>query len=187
MSRLTPLVLDEMTPEQRAVADEIIADPRRRISGPFIPWLRNPEMADLAQKLGFVMRFRTTLPPRLSELAILVAARFWRSDFAWTAHLQPAAEAGVAAETIQAIAAGQLPTPAAADEATLLAFCNELLDQRAVSDLTYEATVGILGERGVVELVALLGYYTLAAMTMQAFEIRPPEELARLQPDRAAE
>jgi len=172
-----------MTPEQRAVADEIIADPRRRISGPFIPWLRNPEMADLAQKLGFVMRFHTTLPPRLSELAILVAARFWRCDFAWTAHLQPAADAGITEETIQAIAAGQLPNPVAADEATLLAFCNELLDHRAVSDRTYQAALGILGERGVVELVALLGYYTLAAMTMQAFEIRPPEELARLQPE----
>src|SRR5215207_10529419 len=107
MPRLSPLDLNKLTPEQKKVADAIVAGPRGGLRGPFEPWLRSPGLADRAQKLGEFCRFNSSLPPVLSELAILVTAKHWRAQFEWWAHARLAAGAGVEDDVIETIRLGE--------------------------------------------------------------------------------
>lgn len=174
MSRLPELTLETMTAEQRQVYDRIVGGPRGTIGGPFLPWLQSPVLADRAQSLGEFCRFRSALSPRLSELAILVTGRFWRAQFEWYMHARMALKAGVAPEIIAAIETRKAPSFVNRDEEIVYAFSTELHTQHEVSDATYAAARAILGDAGVVDLVAILGYYTLVSMTLNVFEVRVP-------------
>jgi 4-carboxymuconolactone decarboxylase len=174
MPRLGEIDRTRLTDEQRRVAEQIQAGPRGGLAGPFWPWLRSPELADRAQKLGELVRFHSTLSPRLFELAVLVTAQHWKAQFEWYAHAPLARKAGLDEEIIGAIQAGTKPAFARPDEAAVYDFAVELYARKRVSDATYAAAVTHLGERGAVELVGILGYYALVSMTLNTFGIEVP-------------
>lgn len=174
MPRIALPTTDTMTPVQRQAYDAIVAGRRGRAPAPFLVWLHSPELASRAQKLGEFVRYETTMAPRLSELAILVVARWWNSEYEWVIHKAEALEAGVSASVIDDIASQRAPRFDRTDEQILFDFSMSLCQTRSVPESTYRRAVDEIGEQGVVELVGLLGYYTLISMTINAFEIRSP-------------
>jgi 4-carboxymuconolactone decarboxylase len=175
LARIKLPPLDEMTPEQRSAYDEAAGGRRGHAPAPMIAWLQNPELARRAQKLGELMRYETSLPPRLSELAILIVARHWTAHFEWQAHKKEALKAGVSLEVIASIASGKTPELATDEERMVYRIATTLVEKRAIPDALYQEGVRVLRERGIVDLVGVLGYYTLVAMTLNTFEIGLPE------------
>lgn len=175
MARLGEIDRAQLSEDQRRVAEQIQSGPRGALAGPFWPWLRSPELADRAQKLGEFVRYKSTLPPRLFELAVLVTARVWSAQFEWYAHAPLARKAGIAEEIIEALAKGHQPRFTNDDEAAVYEFCSELYATRRVSEAKYEAAQRHIGEQGVVELVGILGYYALVSMTLNVFGIEVPK------------
>ena len=175
MSRLGKLDPDNLTPEQRRIHDEIVSGPRGSIGGPFAPWLRSPTLADRAQKLGEFCRFNTSLPKRLSELAILVTARYWTAQFEWYAHEPMARDGGLAQPIIDAIRERLPPPGMKDDERAVYDFCMEAYALHRVTDATYARAVDVLGEQAVVELVGVIGYYCLVSLTLNVFQVGLPD------------
>ena len=175
MSRVPDLPYDEMTAEQQRVHDEIAAGPRGKVVGPLRVWLYSPELADRAQKLGAYVRYHSALPAELSELAILVTARMWQADFEWYSHVGPARAAGTPEAVIEAIRVGAEPALEDATSRAVYAVARELHQARAVSDQTYAHAEAALGREGLVDLVGILGYYTLISMTLKAFDVPTPD------------
>jgi 4-carboxymuconolactone decarboxylase len=167
-----------MDAAQRRVYERIAAGPRGKVQGPLRAALHNAELADRWQALGELLRYRTTLTPRLSELAILVTGRACRSPFEWYAHRLEAERAGLEAGIIEAILAGETPLRLGEDDAIVHRYAVELNRTKSVSDPTYAAALARFGERTLVELTALVGYYTMVAMTLNAHEIPLPEGVA---------
>ncbi|MEI6001725.1 carboxymuconolactone decarboxylase family protein [Paraburkholderia bengalensis] len=159
-------------PEQKAVLDEILSGPRGNLNGPFLGWIHSPELAQHAQRLGAFCRYKTGLPLRLSELAILVTAARWQAQAEWFIHYPIALDAGVRAEDAEAIRLGHTPDFADADDALIYAFATQLYDTKRVSDATYAKTVERFGHEVTINLVGLLGYYALVAMTLNVFDMR---------------
>jgi len=158
---------------------ETVAGKRGRVPAPMIAWLAHPELARRAQRLGELLRYDTSLEPVLSELAILVCARHWTSHHEWTAHKAIALAAGVDPQTVADIAARRQPTFLRDDREKLVAgVAATLLSRGRIDAVLYRQGVAVLGERGMVDLVALVGYYTLVALTLNAFELGLPERHA---------
>jgi 4-carboxymuconolactone decarboxylase len=175
--RMPPLSAAAMTPAQRAAAEALAAGPRGGVKGPFIPLLRSPELMDRLQKVGEYLRFKSSLEPRVSELLVLVVSRRWTQQFEWAVHVPLALKAGVARETIEALAAGRRPARMAPDEALAYDFCDELWRNKGVCDATYRAAVERFGEPGVVDLLGLVGYFTTVSMLMNVARTpRPADE-----------
>jgi ABC-type molybdate transport system substrate-binding protein len=164
--RFPPLDADELTPEQQKMVDDLLAGTRTSLSGPFNVLLRSPEMGNHAQKLGEYIRFKTSVPRRLNEMAILMTARFWTSQYEWYAHEKLALEAGLSRETVDALRAGRRPPAMEADERVVYDFVTELRERHRVDDRTFEAAIALLGEKGVVDLIANLAYYDLVSMVL---------------------
>lgn len=175
MSRIAPPDPETLTPRQKEVYDAIASGPRGRVRGPLAVWLHRPDLADAAQRLGRYCRYDTSLPPRLSELAILATARVWNSEFEWAAHKPIALEAGISPRIVEAIRTGGVPAFEKDDEAVVYDFAVTLHSERKVSDALYARAVEVLGEETVVDLTGLLGYYTLISMTINVFEVPLPE------------
>lgn len=175
MSRIPELPIESLSPEQRKVHDAIVAGPRGAIQGPLNIWLRSPKMAERAQELGAFCRYQTSLPKRLSELAILITGASWKAGFEWFVHAPIGIAAGLDSDAVEAIRTGADPEFARTDEAALYEFTRELLEKRRVSDATYERAVTELGTLGVVELVGIVGYYALISMTIVAFKVPLPQ------------
>lgn len=167
-----------MDAAQRAVLDKILSGPRGKIQGPLRAALHNPELADKWQALGALLRYGTSLPPRLSEIAILVTGRACNSPFEWYAHRIEAEKAGIEAPIIEALLAQQEPPGLSPDDAVVWRYSVELNRYKSVSHATHQAAVAQLGVRAVVELTALVGYYTMVAMTLNCHEIPLPEGTA---------
>jgi 4-carboxymuconolactone decarboxylase len=183
MPRVPDFVLGELDSEQRRVHDEIASGPRGGVHGPLRVWLQSAQLADRAQSLGAFCRFDTSLPRRLSELAILVIGASWRASFEWQAHAPAAVEAGLDPTAVEAIRAGGAPLLQREDEAAVYAFAHELIQTRRVSDATYQRAAAALGVKALVELVGILGYYTLISMTIKAFEVPLPPGAVEPFPD----
>lgn len=165
--RFKPLTWDEMTPAQRTMIESVISGPRGGgAEGPFNVQLRSPEMGDLGQRFGASTRFATTVPRRLYELAIILTARHWTAQFEWYAHRRAAIQAGISPAVCDAIAQGKRPTTMPADETVVYNFAHELLESKHVSDATFAAAKDLLGERGVVELVNVMGWYGTVSMLL---------------------
>ena len=164
--RFKPLTYDEMTPEQRLMIEHLLQGERSSTGGPFNVFLRSPELGDVAQQLGARVRFHSSLPDRLKEMAILLTARDWTAQYEWYAHKRLALQAGLAPDLVDAIAAGRRPAAMQPDERALYAFEPELLGTRQVGDETFRAAVAAFGERGVVDLIGLMGYYQLVSMAL---------------------
>jgi 4-carboxymuconolactone decarboxylase len=181
--RLAPIPHDQLTPIQQQAAQAIIDGPRGALYGPFVPLLRSPELMEHAQRLGEYLRYRSAIGTRLSELAILVTARHWNQQVEWAIHAPIAAQEGIGADVIGAIAHGRRPEGMADDEAVVYGFCVELQRDRQVSDATYAAALARFGEQGVVDLMGLCGYYTLLAMVMNGARTAAPPSPAAPLPD----
>lgn len=172
--RMPPIPLNKMTPAQRKAAEAIINGPRGALYGPFIPLLRSPELMNTAQAMGEYLRYHSAIGERLSELVILIVARRWTQQVEWAIHEPIARQAGVAPNVVAAIAAGRRPSPMAADEELVYDFCGELIANQSVSDAMYARAVARFGEQGVIDLVGVVGYYTLLAMVMNTARTAPP-------------
>ena|SRR5256885_1402896 len=164
--RFKPLKWDEMTSAQKTMMEHLFAGERRGAGGPFNVLLRSPEMGDLAQQFGASMRFHSSLPKKLNEMAIIITARYWTAQYEWTAHRKAAAEAGLSESIIQAIAAGKRPASMDAAETVVYNFGTELLNTKQVGDPVFKAAVDKFGERGVVDLIGVMGYYQLVSMLL---------------------
>ena len=175
MPRLPDFAYDRLTPTQRRVHDKIVAGPRGRVQGPLQVWLMSPEFAEHAQELGVFCRYGTSLPKRLSELAILITGAFWKAGFEWHVHAPIGIEAGLDRTAVEAIRTGKKPSFRRADEATLYEFARELLETRRVSEAVYQRAVTEFGLLGLLELIGILGYYGLISMTITAFEVSIPD------------
>ena len=165
-SRFAPPTWQEMTPAQRTMIEHVLAGPRDSLGGPFNVLLRSPEMGDKLQEFGATMRFLDSVPAVLRELAIIVTARHWSSEYEWQAHSRAAAQAGLDASSIDAIRDGRRPKSLTPAEAAVYDFSTELLVTHAVSDATFAAAREVLGERGLVDVIALIGYYQTVAMML---------------------
>jgi 4-carboxymuconolactone decarboxylase len=175
--RLPAIPEEALSPEQRKLIASISSGPRGefKMSGPFFCYLHAPAFGELAQTFGAFCRYKTGVPSRLSEFAILVTAQHWKSAYEWAAHEPQAIKAGVKPETINALRTGRLAKSAPRDERAIYAFIKELYRDRSVSNPTYKSVNKILGDSGTVELVGLLGYYAMVAMTINVFRMPVPE------------
>lgn len=180
MSRLERKKYAELTDAQREAFDEVVANRPVRpvdghIGGPFDVWIRSPELGHRLVGLGGFFRFRTTVERRYIELAILVTGRFWQAQFEWWAHEPMARDAGVPEAVITAIRSGQTPTLTDPGDLAAYALATEIHNDRRLSEATFNAAKAQFGETGVVELIALCGFYGLVSMTLNGFEVELPE------------
>jgi 4-carboxymuconolactone decarboxylase len=148
--------------------ENLISGERRGAAGPFNVLLRSPEMGDLAQQFGASMRFHSSMPRKLNEFAIIITARHWTSHYEWYAHRRAAQEAGLSQAIIDAVAGGTRPSGMNSDEEAVYSFCTELLTTKQLSDKTLQVTKEKFGERGVVDLIGVMGYYQLVSMLLNA-------------------
>ena len=155
-----------LTDAQRRAREAILQGPRGQIRGPFNALLRSPDLADRVQKVGEYIRFGSSLPAKLNELAILVTARHWTAQYEWYAHHQFAMKAGLDPAIAQAIAERRRPQGMSREEAAVHDFCRELHESKGVSDAAFAEAKACFGEQGVVDLVAACGYYTLVSMVL---------------------
>ncbi len=164
--RFKPLTWEQLTPDQKTMVNDLLAGSRTSLGGPFNALLRSPETGNLAQKLGDHLRFHSSVPARLNEMAILMTARWWQSQYEWFAHKPLALAAGLPSSVADDLQAGRRPSGMRSDEAVVYDFATELRERRRVSDKTFVAAVALLGEKGVMDLTSLMGYYDLVSMIL---------------------
>jgi 4-carboxymuconolactone decarboxylase len=176
---------EQLTPDQKKFVEILMAGPRggdtsaeavsRMLArGPFNAWLCSPELGDRLQKVGEYIRYNTSLPLRLNEFAILIAAREWTSQYEWYAHHPLAMKAGLDPKVSADLALGRRPANMKEDEAAVYEFCIQLHRNKKVDDATYKRAVTLFGEKGVMDLIGVTGYYTLVSMTISVAEVSVP-------------
>ncbi len=173
--RMPPIPADRLTDAQKKAIDEFKAARSVDISGPFVPMLRSPEVMSRARALGDYLRFKSSLPPRLSEFVILLTARRWTQQYEWHAHQPLALQGGLRAEIVTAIADGRRPAAMADDEDAVYTLWEEVQRTQSVSDATYARAVGKVGEQGVIDVLGITGYYTMLAMVMNTARTPLPQ------------
>jgi 4-carboxymuconolactone decarboxylase len=177
LRRFKLIPVENLSPDQRKLYDAIRSGPRAKLAnsgaakpgplgGPFNVWLRSPGIGDCVQRLGEEIRFRSSLPPKLNEMAIMVTARFWTCQYEWVAHCKLALEAGLDPAIAQDIAEGRRPATMDADEAIIYDCSLELHEKHGLSDASYQRALDRFGERGVFDLIAVNGFYSLVAMCL---------------------
>lgn len=186
MSRIPELERYQLSPEQTKVYDAILAS-RGSLHGPFRAWLHSPRLAQRAQELGEQVRFHTTFPARLRELAILVTARFWDAQLEWSIHEPAAREAGIPRSAIEDIKLRRIPELSQPDEAAVYHYTLDLLRDHFVDDNVFANASEHLGTRGLTELTILIGYYSLVALSLNAFRVPVPPDMRPLLPDAPGE
>jgi 4-carboxymuconolactone decarboxylase len=164
--RMPPIPAEKMTAAQRAAVAEFKAARSVDISGPFIPLLRSPEVMNRARAMGDYLRYKSALPPRLSEFVILLTARRWTQQYEWNAHQALALQGGLSADIVKAVAEGRRPDRMADDEEAVYTMSDELQKNQSVSEATYARAIATLGEQGVIDALGITGYYTMLAMVM---------------------
>ena len=173
--RFKPLTWDEMTPAQHKMLEDLVAGPRSGADGPFNVLLRSPEMGNIAQQFGAATRFNPSMPRKLNELAIIITGRYWTSQYEWTAHKRAALPAGLNPAIVDAIQNGRRPTGMQKDEEAVYTFCSELLNTKQVSDATFAAAKAAVGEKGVVDLIGVMGWYHTVSMLLNVDRYPLPE------------
>ena len=184
---------EQMTAEQKKLFDTIVAGPRsqnygneavQRVlrGGPFNAWMRSPELGYRLQNLGEFVRFKTSIPQRLNELAILITAREWTSQYEWYAHHALAMKAGLDPKIAEDIAAGKRPVSMKDDEAAVYDFCIQLHRNKKVDDAAFNRAKALFGEQGVIDLIGVSGYYTAVSMTLNVAEVPVPDGTMPLKP-----
>jgi len=177
-TRFAPLKAEEMTPPQKAWADAIAVPPRNAKFGnpPYRAYIRSPELASRLSALSDYLRWNSSLPPRLSELAILITAREWTAQYEWFAHYPLALKGGLDPQVADAIAAGKRPDGMKDDEAALYDLATALYRDRKVSDPVYKAALEKFGEHGIMDIIGIIGYYDLVSMTLITMQAEPPND-----------
>ncbi|MBM3340772.1 MAG: carboxymuconolactone decarboxylase family protein [Betaproteobacteria bacterium] len=185
--RRMPLIpVDKLTAEQKVVYDSIKGGPRANLAsfksaapgplaGPFNMMLRSPEIGNIAQSLGGAIRFKSAIPAKLNEFAICITARYWTANYEWHAHARLALEAGLDAAKLKDLAEGRRPSNLDNDEAMVYDFSHELHHSKQVSDANYQRVLDRFGERGVFDLIAVNGYYSLISMVLNVDRAQLPE------------
>tara|TARA_R110002126_G_scaffold58895_1_gene155080 strand:- start:147 stop:713 length:567 start_codon:yes stop_codon:yes gene_type:complete len=176
--RLTPPDPATYDNHQQQIADAIASGPRGSVRGPIAIWLHRPGLAGTAQALGEYCRYGTSLGPRLSELAILVTGRVFGSEYEWFAHKTHALEAGLKADVIEAIRLNQPPEFETEEEQTVHDVARAVHVNRRLDDVQYAHAAQVLGTDRLVDLIGLLGYYTLISLTINVFGVSPPDSAA---------
>jgi 4-carboxymuconolactone decarboxylase len=164
--RFKPLTWDEMTPAQHKMLEDLVAGPRSGADGPFNVLLRSPEMGNIAQQFGAATRFNPSMPRKLNEMAIIITGRYWTSQYEWMAHKRAALQAGLNPAIVDAIQNGRRPAGMQKDEEAVYTFCSELLNTKQVSDATFAAAKAAVGEKGVVDLIGVMGWYHTVSMLL---------------------
>lgn len=182
MARIPPISEATLTPAQRRVYDKVVAGPRGAVVGPLRAVLHSPELADRWQALGEYLRFHCSLPLALRELAIICAGRYWNSQLEWQIHARLARDAGIDADIVEAIRTAAPPTFRSADEAAVYRVTRELLHTAHASNEAYDAVYDRFGLNGILDLTALVGYYSMVAMTLNAHQVPLPEFEAAIRP-----
>ena len=162
--------LTELSPRQQEISDRI-ASRRGGTRGPFLVWLRSPELCEKVEALGAYCRFESALHPRLRELSLLIAARHFDAQYSWNAHVGKAVDLGVSAESLRALAAGEEPSFASGDEQVLYQLSTEILRDHFVSDETFALALAEFGERGLVDVIGCLGNFSMLAMLLNTFQV----------------
>ncbi len=165
---------EALSPEQLAVYDAVVSGPRGTIIGPLRAAIHSPALARRWSALGESLRFQTTLPKRVTELAIIVTGRRWTSQVEWWVHAKAALEAGIPAAAIAAIQVCGAPM-LGADDLIVYEFARHLQEGGQAPLPVYRAVEARWGVRGVVELTAVIGYYTMVSMTLNNHEIPLPD------------
>jgi 4-carboxymuconolactone decarboxylase len=178
VTRFAPLKAEELTPVQKAWAEAITAPPRNAkfVNPPYRAYIRNPDLAPRLTALSEYLRWHTSLPPRLSELAILITARQWTAQYEWFAHYPLALKAGLDQRVADAIALGRRPDNMKDDEAALYDLATALYVDKKVSDPVYTAALEKFGERGIMDIIGIIGYYGLTSMTLIAMQAGAPND-----------
>ena len=191
MSRIPLLPEDGLSAEQKAIYDKIASGPRGVVVGPMRAALHSPELADRWQALGEFLRYQSCVAPRLGELAILVCGRYWNSAVEWYVHAEAGQKAGLSHAAISAIRSCEPPSFDRDDEVAVYEFSRQLVQNGQVAEPAYQAALANLGKVGIVELTALVGYYTMVSMTLNVHEVPLPDDdpdiLRTLDSDAAAE
>jgi len=189
-NRRFPLIpVDKLTAEQRIVYDSIRGGPRANLAsfkaaapgplgGPFNMMLRSPEIGNIVQSLGGAIRFKSSLPAKLNEFAICITARYWTANYEWHAHCRLALEAGLDAAKTQAVAENRRPDNMDEAEAIVYDFSHELHHTKQVSDANFKRALDCFGERGVFDLIAVNGYYSLISMVLNVDRVPLPDGVA---------
>ena len=174
--RFKPLVESEMSEAQLKAARDIASGPRGRLNpdGPNALLLRSPDLMGRTQRVGEYLRYNSALPLRLNEFAILITARQWNAQVEWIAHHPLALKAGIAPEVAAELAQGKRPAGMKEDEAIIYQFLKELQETKAVGDATFKAVLDKFGERGVIDLIGVTGYYTMLAMVLNVGQMPLP-------------
>jgi 4-carboxymuconolactone decarboxylase len=178
--RMPPLAAEQMDQAQKAAAAELAAGPRGGVKGPFIPLLRSPELMNRLQKVGEYLRFQSALETRLNEFVMLITSRHWTQQFEWATHYPLALKAGIRQETLDALAEGRRPSAMAEDEEVAYDLCDELFRTHGVCETTYRRAIALFGERGVIDMVGLVGYFSTVSMIMNVAHT-PPQAAAGMQ------
>ena len=174
--RFPTLSPETMTEQQRAVVDAIQSGPRGSgLRGPFNALLRSPELCDLVQRVGAYVRFGSSIPAPLNELAICMAGRKWSAQYEFYAHRKLGIDAGLDAAILDAVAQGRRPANMSADETLVYNFSTDLLGTGSVSDANYQPVIERFGERGAMDLVGAIGYYSLVSMVLNVADVKLPE------------
>ena len=173
--RMPPIPAEKMTAAQRAAVAEFKAARSVDISGPFIPLLRSPDVMNRARAMGDYLRYKSALPPRLSEFVILLTARRWTQQYEWNAHQPLALQGGLSADIVNAVAEGRRPDRMADDEEAVYTMWDELQKNQSVSDATYARAIAKLSEQGVIDVLGITGYDTMLAMVMNTTRTPLPD------------
>lgn len=174
MTRFPDIPQKDWTEEQSKVVAEIASGPRGGVRGPFVVLLHTPELARRVAHLGEYLRFKNSLSNAIAEFAVLITAREWTAQFEFFAHAKHAANAGVDPAKIEAIAKRQRPAGMSPGETAVYEFCTELHKSHRVSDSNFRNVVGLFGQNGAADLIALTGYYTMVAMILNVAEVPVP-------------
>jgi len=168
--RLPDLDLTTLTDRQKELHDRI-AGKRGHVRGPFLLWLRSPELCDKVEALGAFLRFDSVLPLRIRELSILVTARFWDAQYSWAAHAEKAVTAGVDAQAVKDLAEGRVPAFTNEDETVFYNFAMDLLQNHFVSDANFDAALRTFGEQGMIDIIGAMGNFSMLAMLLNTFQV----------------
>jgi len=172
--RLPPLPRESMSDAQKNAWDRFTAARGQRPFGPFVPLSRSPELMLAAQSTGDYLRFKSPLTPRIREMAILLACRYWGQEYEWAVHYPLALEAGLRREIVESISNGRRPYGTDEEEDAAYELVFEILHNKRVSDLSWKRAVQAYGEGGVVDLLGVTGYYSFLAVVLNAARTPPP-------------
>jgi 4-carboxymuconolactone decarboxylase len=168
--RLPVVQPDEMTERQQEISARI-AGRRGAVRGPFQVWIQSPELCDRVEALGAFARFESSLPLRLRELSLLMAARHWDAQYSWNAHVDKAVEAGIPRAAVEAIAQRRPAAFDNPDDQAFYQFCRELLEDHFVADDTFDRALRAFGATGLVDAVGSLGNFSMLGMCLNAFQV----------------